>query len=209
MNETKKGLRIISGILLLILACFSVLSVASLLIAMKGHMETIRMSLLQTAIIALLGILTAVFILARKFTVTAVIRCLLLGFSAVTTVLPLISKMKGASFDSLLSNLSTDFLSGTVWLVGTVAAILLIVGLFLHNRKAKPLLIVAAVLSTAASIGQAGTIVLHTIGSSGSADALNVSALSVSVALTIVPALLGMLAWILLGVYFGAQQQDA
>ena len=207
MNETKKGLRIAAGILLLIPACFSILSAVTSFVSMRENLDVVAFSLCWSAVTAVLGILIAVFVLARKFTVSAVLECLLLVVPFVMSVVYTARQGGGFSFDALRRYWTSLSLSSAIQLADTGAAILLIIGLFLHNRKAKPLLIIGAVLSLLASLGQLGYTLTNYIGNAGNAGMYR--AMGITVGVTVVPALITFTAWILLAVYFGAQKKAA
>lgn len=209
MSETKKGLRIAAGILLLIPACLSVFSAVTTFVSMRENLDVIAFSLCWSAVNAVLETLIAVFVLARKFTVSAVLECLLL--LAAPFVMSLVyAALQGGGFSlDLIRQYWAAWLSlnGAIQFVGTAASILIIVGLFLHSRKTKPLLIIGAVLLLLASLAQLGATLMNYVGNTWDAYAYRAMA-TVAVA-TAVPALFMFTAWILLAVWFGAQKKAA
>ena len=209
MNESKKGLRIAAGILLLTVACYSASMTTIAYVSMLRHGATLPVTYWVPILTFVLGVLTAVFILTRRFPAAAAMRCALLAVSAATLLVSFVQTTNGVSFslDALRQGGASLPASVAMRCASITAAILLIIGLFLHNRKAMPLLIIAAVLSLLASCGQAGATLLVYSESFGFERAL--SMVGISVIQTIAPAFLALPAWILLGVYFGAQQTDA
>ena len=207
MNESKKGLRIVAGILLLLVACYSAFSTLTAFATILQHGATVSGNFVISVFTQVLSVLTAIFILTRKFTAAAVMRCVILAASAVMLGVSFARTSNGFSLDALRQGGASIPLSVAMRCASFTASILIIIGLFLHNRKAMPLLIVAAVLLVAAAIGQAGATLLNYIELYGADRALDI--VGTSMIQTIAPALLALPAWILLGVYFGAQNKNA
>ncbi|MBQ1504942.1 MAG: hypothetical protein IIZ49_06040 [Oscillospiraceae bacterium] len=203
MTESKKRLRITAGILLLVLAVLSLAMSAYslwLVYSASGYMsQYLRQSCLSVASGAL-SIVVAILILSRKFTAAGIVKCFVLGLAILVNLLNLLSLITNAT--AAIGPL----LSGFTEFAGWAAAIFMIIGLFMHSRKSKPLCIVGAILALAASLGQQTFSIIRYVTRADFSKLI--SGLSFSAAISLTTACVAAAAWILLGVYFGAQNTE-
>lgn len=203
MTETKKGLRITAGILLLITACISLAATCSSILSLiKADQTSALLQLWHSGATALLGVIAAILILARKFIGAGIMKCLILVISLVRIGITLAGALNGISFSGeIFAGVLTTY---ALQLAGSVFAVLLIIGLFLHNRKSKGFLIAGAILSLSTTlISQVQTMIQY-VKMSGEAKTM-----AVSLGINGTIAVLTFVGWILLAVYFGAQKKAA
>ncbi len=202
MTETKKGLRITAGILLLVLACITLmLSVISVLNFIRTDPGMMRY-FWQTIATAVLGVIAAILILVRKFTGAGVVQCLILAASIAAQI---ISILPAAQYGMRSTLTLTSTLSLLFRIGGYVSAILLIVALFLHNRTSKPLLLISAILSFGLSVAQQVQSLTYYAKQYDIEELLHTVGMTTGMSLTM--DLIALVAWILLAAYFGAQRK--
>ena len=204
MNENKKGLRITAGVLLLVIAVFSLAASAYSLVTVysaSGYMSEYYRQAWQPVASGALGIVAAILILAKKFTGAGIVRCLILAVSAAVHLLSIVPRFSGMPD---LQSLTSAVPQLALWIADIVPAILLIVALFLHNRTSKPLLIVGAILALVLSIGQLAQTYAPIVKQVVSSH--DIYGIGLSVGLTLSTAIVTMVAWLLLAAYFGAQK---
>ena len=133
-------------------------------------------------------------------TAAGIVKCFVLGLAILVNLLNLLSLITNAT--AAIGTL----LSGFTEFAGWAAAIFMIIGLFMHSRKSKPLCIVGAILALAASLGQQTFSIIRYVTRADFSKLI--SGLSFSAAISLTTACVAAAAWILLGVYFGAQNTE-
>lgn len=203
MNETKKGLRIVAGILLLVLAVFSLAASVYGTVSVVKTDPTMLKYYWNGLASGLLGLVVAILILTRKFTGAGVVECLILVVSLtqqiLVNILPTVQNADGSA-----SILMTTLL---VTLLNLVPMILYIIALFLHNRASKPILIIGAILALALSIESQAVMLVNYLQHYSFAQLMN--NVGMSMGLSLATATVSFVAWILLAAYFGAQNKKA
>lgn len=202
MTESQKGLRITAGILLLILACFSLASSVSSLLNLIGsgnavNFATVLGQMCLSAASTLLSVIAAILILARRFSGAGVMRCLMLALSIAGTAVSFFPMFQN---DMSVQRIADELPTLLIRLADLIPAILIIIALFLHSRRSMPLLIVAVILALLLKL----TNFVQLYNLYKSADVLSATAVSLGINGT--TAAVSFVAWILLAVYFGAQQ---
>lgn len=204
MNETKKGLRITAGILLLLLACLTLASsVYSVLSIVRTDPAMIRYYW-QPAVSGILSLIVAILILCRKFVGAGIVRCLMLAVSVAAYAVSILPRLGGTPDIQSITAALPDLL---LQLANGIPAILLIIGLFVHGRASGPLITVGAILALLLSVAQNVRTVVSFSQNYDLTEILDTFGLSVGISLLI--ALVTFVAWILLAAYFGAQNKKA
>lgn len=205
MIETKKTLRILAGVFLLVIALFSL---GSMLITYFGGHQAGRVNFFlaywSVLLSFVLAVLVAVFVFTRCFVGAGVAECVFALYALYSVI---------AGFITVLSPQLSSYLPKG-YLVMSLAAsllslglnVLLVIGFFKHNRSAKPLFIVAGILACAASlVGVAQTVALPLM------EGFNMPTATIlaTAAGGLLSGGISLLPWLFLAIYFGAQQPNS
>ncbi len=190
MIESKKGLRIAAGVLLLV---FGVILPMATVISRLPELELTIPQFFSTFWLSIitwvLDLLVAIFILTRKFTGAAIVLCVSLGFSLLGVISQITVISNASKYGTYLA---LQMISTLV--LGIPALILQIIALFMHRRASGTLLIIAAVIGFVQAVASP---IITTM--------LPGAELSAKTMVSCLPSILYALGWLFLGIYFRGQ----
>ncbi len=215
MTENKKTMRILCGIFLLTVAGLQIIGrivyFASLLRSGyfgSGFSPALRVYLLSSlrgwAAIILL-IMTAIFILTRKFTGGGILQLLSGAVSLIYALIVVVGTLIQLLQYGLPRSGMITLVSGLNDIVSAAAVILFALAMFVRGKKGKILCIVTAIIGVITGILSAILPGFLAEGLSASASARMVGT---SLLVNLIPIVMLLLAKVFLGVYFGANPKE-
>ncbi len=192
--EKRKPLRIIAGILIVLFAASDLFGYVTSVISIPKTIGTVHPILLLNLVYYILPLAVGIMILLRKFTVAGILY-------AAYTVIDLINS------GALLFGGMTALPARTVLFILTelILSAAIAVALLLHDRRSQPLLIAAAGCIAALKTVRIMSGIMERVNNALPYASADIGSIATLYILDIVTLIATAVAWILLGVYFGAQ----